>query len=94
MRISTQQPHPPDVTNTPAVGVRTGGRRRGDAILIAFNHAFEQGDLEVAVQLLIEYQKINAGSPLLVTVDRRKRPDTTASTLSRLWERLRSKFTS
>jgi hypothetical protein len=94
VQIPTQQPQPSEVTNTHEAGLRAGGRRRGDAILLAFNHAFERGDLEVAGQLLIEYQKINAGSSLLLTVDRRKRSDNSASILSHLWERLRSKFSS
>ena len=94
MRISTQQPQHPPVNNSQTANQRAGGRRRGDAILIAFNHAFEQGDLEVASRLLMEYQKINADSPLALSVDRRKQPDDAASSLSQLWDRLRSKFAS
>jgi hypothetical protein len=92
VRISTQQPQPPEVFTTHSAGLQAGGRRKGDAILIAFNHAFNQGDLEVANQLLIEYQKINTQSSLLLNVDRRKH--SSASILSQLWERLRGKFAS
>jgi hypothetical protein len=94
VQTSPRQSQHPNVTSIHDAGLRASGRRKGDAILIAFNHAFEQDDLEVAAQLLIEYQKINAGSSLLVTVDRRKRSDDAASNLSHLWERLRSKFSS
>ncbi len=94
MKVSTEVPRPPVVIHNHAAQARPSGRRRGDAILIAFNHAYNQGDLEVASQLLIEYQNLNSEAPLLLTVDRRKRPDDTSSAISQMWERLRSKFAS
>jgi hypothetical protein len=77
---------------TDAAGITSpfGGRRRGDAILIAFNHAYSRGDIEVAAQLFTEYQQLHAASPLLLTVDRRMHDDSFA--ISHLWERLRRKF--
>ena len=94
MKFSTEVPQPPEVFHGRVADVRPGGRRRGDAILIAFNHAYHQGDLDVAAQLLIEYQNLNATAPLTLTVDRRKRPDNTGSAIAQMWERLRGKFAS
>jgi hypothetical protein len=88
----TQAPRPPRVIHSRGPEPRPGGRRRGDAILIAFNHAYNEGDLEVAAQLLTEYQKINAEAPLLLTVDRRKRD--ASSAIGQMWARLRDKFAS
>jgi hypothetical protein len=68
------------------------GRRRGDAILVALNHALNQNDLEVARQLLAEYQSVNGESRLLLTVDRRTHQSNPAFVLNHLWERIRSKF--
>jgi hypothetical protein len=67
-----------------------GGRRRGDAILIAFNHAYEEGDIDVAAQLLVEYQTISQSSSLLLNVERRRKHDYLA-VISRLWAMLRHK---
>jgi hypothetical protein len=67
-------------------------RRRGDAILVALNHALNQNDLDVARQLLLEYQGINSESRLLLTVDRRTHQNNPTAALNHLWERVRSKF--
>jgi hypothetical protein len=76
----------------PSIIAPLGGRRRGDAILVALNHALNQNDLEVARQLLVEYQRINGESRLQLTVDRRTHQSNPAFVLNHLWERIRSKF--
>jgi hypothetical protein len=83
------QPTQPGYIEPPTVFLPLGGRRKGDAILVAFNHAFNRGDVEVASQLLLEYQNLNANSLLLLNVERRKDP---ASLIRRLWALLRAPF--
>jgi hypothetical protein len=94
MQSLTQGARPESSDNSVVTNSPLGGRRRGDAILIAFNHAFDRGDVDVAAQLLVEYQKINEGSPLSLSVERRRNQDNVASTVSRLWARLRTGFAS
>jgi hypothetical protein len=75
-----------------AAGSPPFGRRKGDAILIAFNYACERGDLEVAAQLLIEYERIDTSLPLSLIADRRGNPDNLISAVRNLWGRLRASF--
>jgi hypothetical protein len=94
VKISTDAPLTPDVIHGDSAEGRPAMRRRGDAILIAFNRAYHQGDVEVAAQLLIEYQAMNSEAPLLLKVDRRKRSDHGNSAIAQMWDRLRARFAS
>jgi hypothetical protein len=76
------------------IGTPHRGRRRGDAILIAFNHALDQGDAEVALQLLVEYKKLNLDSPFELTLERRRTNEQHDSVFQYLWRRLRGGFIS
>jgi hypothetical protein len=61
------------------------GRRKGDAILLAWNYARERGDLEVAEQLRLEYEKKINELPSTMSVDRRKKVDSIHNALSDFW---------
>jgi len=63
------------------------GRRRGDAILLAWNYARERGDLEVAEQLRLEYEKIFNMVPLTLSSNRRRMFDNISNAASdfRTW---------
>jgi hypothetical protein len=63
------------------------GRRRGDAILLAWNYASERGDVEVAAQLMIEYKSITNALPPPLIADRREAPGGMYSALKGLWAR-------
>ena len=91
MRAANQ----PGTIAEPGTGYITspfGGRRRGDAILIAVHHAIEQGDADVAAQLLVEYQQTTIGSALVLTIERRR--EGTSAVLRRFWQQFRAKFSS
>ena len=74
------------------IGTPHRGRRRGDAILIAFNHALSQGDEDVAMQLLAEYKRFNLDAPFELTIERRRGREHHESVLEYLWGRIRSRF--
>ena len=79
---------------TTIIGTPERGRRRGDAILVAFNHALRQGDEEVATQLLEEYKKLNLDTPFELTMERRRTKEQHASVIDYLWGRFRARFLS
>jgi hypothetical protein len=72
------------------VTAEANGRRRGDAILLAFNYACDHDDLEVAAQLLIIYESVVTRSPLTMNEYRRGEFDSLISAHGRLWTLLRS----
>jgi hypothetical protein len=61
------------------------GRRRGDAILLAWHYALGRGDTEVAAQLEIEYKKIQNRAPPHPGVERRRKRDNIAVAHIGLW---------
>lgn len=69
------------------------GRRKGDAVLLAFSYACERGDLDVAAQLLIEYEGIETQLPPSLNADRRVKSDNAMSVVRHLWLRLRMSLT-
>src|ERR1700675_4545023 len=69
---------------------KVAGRRRGDAILLAFDYACERDDLEVAAQLLIDYESVVTRLPLTLNEYRREEFDNLISAHGRLWTLLRS----
>ena len=71
---------------------RIGGRRQTDAILLAFNYAFDRQDWDVATQLAIEYEKLGCQLPPSGRIGRRGQSDTVTSPLGRLWAMLRTGF--
>ena len=83
-----------DQVTTSLIGTPERGRRRGDAILIAFNHALNQGDEEVAMQLLKEYKKINLDAPFTLALERRMTKKNHDSVVKYVWRRFRSSFIS
>jgi hypothetical protein len=61
------------------------GRGRGAALLLAFDHACQNDDLEVAAQLLIEYEGFVTRMPLNLNGNRRGEFDSLIAAHSRLW---------
>jgi hypothetical protein len=74
------------------IGTPHRGRRRGDAILIAFNHALDEGDEQVAMQLLEEYKKVNLDAPFELTMERRRANEQHDTIIQHLWRRIRGRF--
>jgi hypothetical protein len=68
----------------PAVNSRFG-RRKGDFILLAWNYARERGDLDVAEQLRIEFERIVNELPPTLSVDRRRMVDDIYNAVSDFW---------
>ena len=71
-------------------GTRTGGapkysRRLSDKILIAFHHACDQNDLEVADQLLQIVEMLLMRRPLHPDGSRRRNAESLVAAHERLW---------
>jgi hypothetical protein len=84
----------PDLTTSSGSNVSTpnsegGGRRKGDMILLAWNYARERGDVEVAAQLYLEYEKIVTDLPRTVSVDRRRKTEKIDTAMGGFWARFR-----
>jgi hypothetical protein len=61
------------------------GRRRGDVVLLAWKFARERGDMDVADQLMIEYECIIDSVSPQVIVERRRQTGNMHSALRGLW---------
>jgi len=73
-----------DITRgTPATPRHT--RRLSDKILIAFHQACDQGDLEVAQELLLVLEKMVTRRPAVPDQNRRKSMESLVAAHERLW---------
>ena len=71
-----------DVLAAPA---QRHSRRLSDKILVAFHHACDQGDLEVADQLLRILEAYITRRPLTADGNRRRKLDNLVAAHERLW---------
>ena len=60
-------------------------RRLSDKILIAFHHACDQGDFEVAEQLLTVLENMLRARPVAADANRRRSLDSLVAAYERLW---------
>lgn len=60
-------------------------RRLSDKILIAFHHACDQGDFEVAEQLLNVLENMMRQRPMAADANRRRSLDSLVAAYERLW---------
>ncbi len=60
-------------------------RRLSDKILIAFHHACDQADFEIAAQLLHVLEHMMSRRPLLPDANRRRGMETLVAAHERLW---------
>jgi hypothetical protein len=65
---------------------RPDGRRLSDKILVAFHHASDQGDFEVAEQLLGVLEMMLKRRPLTPDKRRRRDMDSLVAAHERLWQ--------
>lgn len=65
--------------------VPRSGRRLSDRILISFHHACDEGDFEVARQLLSIYELITTRSDIAPDTSRRRSLDGLVAAHERLW---------
>lgn len=85
---------PPDVTDAEGL-VRESGqpagpaprysRRLSDKILIAFHHACDQGDYEIASQLLRVLEMLLTRRPMTPDANRRRTIESLVAAHERLW---------
>ncbi|MFN6954216.1 MAG: hypothetical protein ACK4PG_05385 [Acetobacteraceae bacterium] len=75
----------PDSTGTSARAPQRYTRRLSDKILIAFHQACDQGDLEVAEQLLRVLETMVMRRPNVPDVNRRKNIESLVAAHERLW---------
>lgn len=66
-------------------GVPRQGRRLSDKILVAFHHACDAGDLQVAEQLLITLEGLLQRNTLPPEQNRRKQIESLVAAHERLW---------
>ena len=74
----------------PAAHGELHGRKIGNIILRTFNHACEQGNLEIAGQLLGVYEMMVSGKPISIGTERRREKENLISAHDRLWGLLRA----
>lgn len=60
-------------------------RRLSDKILIAFHHACDQGDFDVADQLIAVLENMLRKNPMPVDANRRRSLDSLVAAYERLW---------
>jgi hypothetical protein len=70
---------------TTSTGAPRYSRRLSDKILIAFHHACDQGDLEVAEQLLHVLEMMLTRRPLTPDGTRRRNMESLVAAHERLW---------
>lgn len=75
----------PDGTVTTARAAQRYTRRLSDKVLIAFHQACDQGDLEVAEQLLRVLETMVIRRPNVPDVNRRKHIESLVAAHERLW---------
>lgn len=74
-----------EVTTASARAPQRYTRRLSDKILIAFHHACDQGDFEVAEQLLRVLETMVMRRPNVPDVNRRKNIESLVAAHERLW---------
>lgn len=79
------QPDPDDDRKTGARGASRYSRRLSDKILIAFDHACDQGDLEVAELLLRVVERLLMRQPTIPGGSRRRNVESLVAAHERLW---------
>jgi hypothetical protein len=78
----------PAETETPARGPQTAprySRRLSDKILIAFHHACDQADYDIAEQLLQVIENLLTRRPVIADGNRRRSMETLVAAHERLW---------
>lgn len=84
MSDEEQDPSSRDVGRAPS-GPPRHTRRLSDKILIAFHHACDQGDFEVAEELLRILEMMLTRRPVSPDVNRRKNMESLVAAHERLW---------
>jgi len=74
-----------EAPRAPAVTMPRHTRRLSDKILIAFHHACDQGDFEVADELLQILEMMLTRRPMTPDVNRRKNIESLVAAHERLW---------
>ncbi len=75
-----------DISRDPAAAsLPRHSRRLSDKILIAFHHACDQGDFDVADQLLAVLENMLRKSPMPADANRRRSLDSLVAAYERLW---------
>ncbi|MDQ1078302.1 hypothetical protein [Pseudoroseomonas cervicalis] len=82
---SEVRPAPEAVRPAPAVAAPRHTRRLSDKILIAFHQACDQGDFEVAEELLRILETMVTRRPASPDTNRRKNMETLVAAHERLW---------
>jgi hypothetical protein len=77
--------HEPQPPAAPAGGTPRYSRRLSDKILIAFHHACDQGDLEVAEQVLHVLEMMLTRRPRTPEGSRRRNMESLVAAHERLW---------
>lgn len=80
--------HPDDFTPDPAVrdaAPPRHSRRLSDKILIAFHHACDQSEFDVAQRLLDVLEEMINRRPVVADANRRRSMDTLVAAHERLW---------
>lgn len=80
-----QAPSPASTGTPPSTGAPRYSRRLSDKILLAFHHACDQGDLEVAEQLLHVLEMMLIRRPLTPEGGRRRNMESLVAAHERLW---------
>ena len=83
---SAMQSRRPVLAPWPQSSGRTHGRGSADKILIAFDHACLQNDLEIASLLLVEYERVITRPPIPRDARGRLEMERLIGAHSRLWE--------
>jgi hypothetical protein len=81
--VNRQEAEAPSVATAPATPRYS--RRLSDKILIAFHHACDQGDFEVAEQLLHVLEMMLTRRPLTPDGTRRRNMESLVAAHERLW---------
>ncbi len=75
----------PDISPKPAPGTPRYSRRLSDKILLAFHHACDQGDYEIAEQLLHILENMLTRRTVPPDANRRKSIESLVAAHERLW---------
>lgn len=75
----------PGFDRSPAEPTRRVSRRVGESVLIAFNEACKRNHLELAAQLLVDYERLVTRLPITLGPDRRLEIDGLISAHAKLW---------
>ncbi|WBV42412.1 hypothetical protein [Pseudoroseomonas cervicalis] len=83
--VSEVRPAPEAARPAPAAAAPRHTRRLSDKILIAFHQACDQGDFEVAEELLRILERMVTRRPTSPDTNRRKNMETLVAAHERLW---------